>query len=560
MDLDGLDQRTLERLIGVGRALVVRLDLESVLELVLDAGREVTGARYAALGVLDEHGRHLERFLTLGVDEETRHAIGRPPHGRGVLGELIRTPKPLRLADVGAHPGSYGFPPGHPRMSSFLGVPILVRGEAWGNLYLTEKRGGEFDHRDEQAVVVLADWAAIAIENARLYEGLARRRDRVELQRNQAERSVRALEAMTDIARSVGDETRLDRILELIVKRGRALVECRALFILLATGEDLTVAATAGDLEVELRGRRAPFADTVLGQVLRQGQPQRLLGDSAPETGLARLGISADAAIVVPLSFRGVPSGVLVAVDREIDGPDFGAEDERLLSSFAASAATAVATAKTVEAERLRHSLAAAERERKRWARELHDETLQALGGLRMLYSASLRGTSAEEMRAAIEQGVELIDEEIDNLSSLIVELRPAALDQIGLAPALRTLAERRSRRGGPTIDVLVRLNRDGSHLPSEIENTIYRLSQEALSNAAKHAEAERVELMVEHRGATVEVTVRDDGVGFSVTGVEGGFGLIGMRERVELTGGELRIESASGQGTTIRASIPLEG
>ena len=210
---------------------------------------------------------------------------------------------------------------------------------------------------------------------------------------------------MTDIARSVGGETDIDRILELIVDRGRALVQARALLIMIADGDELVMEATAGDLEPDLRGRRISTDGTLPGRVLRDGRAERL-GEGRGEEGLADLGVPAEAAILVPLTFRGVSSGVLVALDRQADGPGFGLEDERLLRSFAASAATAVATAKSVEADRLRHSLEAAEQERKRWARELHDETLQALGGLRMLHSTGLRGDAdAAELRDGVEGG-----------------------------------------------------------------------------------------------------------------------------------------------------------
>ena len=155
-------------MIAVGRDILSELDEEALLDRVLETAREITGARYAALGIMDASGRELERFLVRGIDMREQHAIGDLPRGRGVLGELIASPSPLRLANVGEHPHSYGFPAGHPAMSTFLGVPILVRGQAWGNLYLTEKDGGEFDQADEEAVVMLADWAGIAIEHARL--------------------------------------------------------------------------------------------------------------------------------------------------------------------------------------------------------------------------------------------------------------------------------------------------------------------------------------------------------------------------------------------------------
>ena len=157
----------IRRLLDVGRALTTELDTGLVLDRVLEAAREITGARYAALGILNDEHTELEQFLTSGVDEDTRRAIGDLPRGRGVLGALIEHPQPLRLSDVGQHPSSYGFPAGHPVMRSFLGVPVVIRGQVWGNLYLTEKAEGEFTEADEEAAVILADWAAIAIGNAR---------------------------------------------------------------------------------------------------------------------------------------------------------------------------------------------------------------------------------------------------------------------------------------------------------------------------------------------------------------------------------------------------------
>ncbi|HUE28357.1 MAG TPA: GAF domain-containing protein, partial [Solirubrobacteraceae bacterium] len=241
----------LRRLLEVGRTLVGELDQEAVLDRILEEAREITGAQYAALGVLDEDRGSLERFLTRGIDAVTHRGIGDLPHGRGVLGVLIEDPRPLRLSDVGEHPQSYGFPASHPPMHSFLGVPILIRGRSWGNLYLTEKHGGiEFTEEDEEAATVLAQWAGTAIENARLYENSERRRD-------EAERAVRSLEAARDIADAVGGVPDLDRVLELIVKRGRALVDARTVLIMLREGDELVVAASAGHA-TEARGRRLP--------------------------------------------------------------------------------------------------------------------------------------------------------------------------------------------------------------------------------------------------------------------------------------------------------------
>src|SRR4051812_41626328 len=357
------DHDRLVRLIEVGRSLLSELDLDIVLDRVLETARDLTGARYAALGILDERRRELAQFLTRGVDEETHRAIGDLPRGRGILGLLIEEPYPLRLADLGEHPRSYGFPPGHPPMRGFLGVPILIRGEAWGNLYLTEKADGDFDQDDEDAVVVLADWAAIAIENARLYRT-------VDARRAELERAVRGFEATATIARAVGGETDLDRVLELIVKRGRALVEARDVLILLAEGDDLRVAAGAGSLAVP-EGVRVPLASSPIAAMLGQPRAQRV-ADPERRIGvrLSTLGVpDAEAALIVPLVYRGGVLGALIAFDRLTGDVGFTRDDEQLLEAFAASAATAVATAKTVEADRLRKSIEAAEAERRRWAR-----------------------------------------------------------------------------------------------------------------------------------------------------------------------------------------------
>jgi signal transduction histidine kinase len=546
------DDHRLVRLIEVGRSLLSELDLDIVLDRVLETARDLTGARYAALGILDDRRRELAQFLTRGVDPETHRAIGDLPRGRGILGLLIEEPRPLRLADLGDHPRSYGFPPGHPPMRGFLGVPILIRGEAWGNLYLTAKAGGDFDQEDEDAVVVLADWAAIAIENARLYRA-------VDARRAELERAVRGFEATATIARAVGGETNLDRVLELIVKRGRALVEARDVLILLAEGEALRVAAGAGSVAVP-DGLRVPLADSPIAGMMSQPRAQRVR-DPEGRIGvrLSTLGVpDAEAALIVPLVYRGVALGALMAFDRLTGDVGFSRDDEQLLEAFAASAATAVATAKTVEADRLRKSIEAAEAERRRWARELHDETLQALGGLKVLLSGAGRLDDAEAMRGAIGQAVEHVTTEIANLRAVITELRPAALDQLGLLPALTSLLQRTASTTGLEVESDLQLAHEDARLSPELETTVYRLVQEALTNVVKHAEATGVSVRVRGAEGCVDVRVGDDGRGLQGATGGGGFGLVGMRERVELAGGDLRIEDREPHGTVVRARFPV--
>jgi signal transduction histidine kinase len=546
-----LTREQLTALLGVGRALVSELELEAVLNQMLATARDLTGARYAALGILDEDKRELERFLTIGIDEEMRRSIGPLPRGHGVLGELIRNPEPLRLADVTEHARSYGFPLGHPPMTTFLGVPIAVRGEAYGNLYLTDKSGGqEFTEGDEQLVLVLSEWAAVAIDNARLYENVERRRADLE-------RAVRGLEATAAISRAVGFETELDRVLELIVKRGRAMSEARSFIVLLQHDDLLRVEAAAGEIGSGVVGASIPVEGTLAGTVVTTGNGEHVadLGARVGH-GLDEIAEDARGAVVVPLGFRGRAGGVLIALDRTRDGPAFDIEDEHLLGSFAASAAIAIATAQSVEAERLRHSMRASEEERARWARELHDETLQELGALKVVLDAARQSLDRDRMATAIDTSLSQIELSIRNLQALITELRPAALDQIGLVPALEALLKRVSATSGLHIDSEVQLASEPRFEP-EIERTVYRLIQESLTNVIKHAEAAQVTLALGDAAGTIELKVVDDGVGFEQDQINAGFGLVGMQDRVALVGGQVSVESSPGSGTTVRAQIP---
>jgi two-component system, NarL family, sensor histidine kinase DevS len=551
-DSGALDELRLRELIDVGRSLVAELDPEVIFRQVLEVACELTAARYAALGVLDEDRHELERFITHGIDAEARRSIGNLPRGRGVLGLLIEQPRPLRLTEVGRHPRSYGFPPGHPPMTNFLGVPVMIRGHAWGNLYLTEKGNGDFDEADEQSAMILAEWAAIAVENARLYNSVQSRGDEME-------RAVHRLEATTEIARAVGGETDLDRILEIVVKRGRALVEARSLLILLTAGEELLTASIAGEQE---RGAKAriPISGSIPGRVLEERTPRRV-HDLHPSL-MARPGDqnAGVTALLAPLLYRGRALGVLVALDPLGRDAGFSDEDEGVLLSFAASAATAVATAQSVAEDRTRETIAATERERGRWARELHDESLQSLAGLRVLLSAARRSEPGE-LDDLLVQGIEQIDTTIAEMRRLIADLRPSTLDQLGLGAALEALGERTSSAGPTEVQIEVDLDfesgRAESRLRGEVEDTAYRLVQEALNNALHHGEARHVVVDVREADGTLGMRIEDDGKGFDPDAQTDGFGLIGMRERAELAGGSLELQSAPGGGTTISAVIP---
>lgn len=488
MDRDVLDEHRLRRLIDVGRGLVAQLDLEAVLSEVVEVGRELTGARHAALGILDGDGPERERFIY-----------------------------------------------GHLPAEGSLGVPIVVRGEVYGNLYLSEKEGGgDFDAADEEAATILAEWAAVAIFNIRLNA-------QSEAERGALERAVHGLEATTAIARAVGGETDPARVLETIAKRARALVGARSLLVLLHDGGTSEVVAAAGECGAAPVGRYVTVET------------------ASAEEGLAaarRIGIDAGAALLVPLDFRGRALGAIIALDRLDQGPRFHPEDERLLVAAATSAAAAVATVQSVTEDRLRQSLMAAERERARWARELHDSVLQGMGSRRLLLSSALKSGDPERLTSAVEEGLREVGRDIDDLRGLITELRPATLDQLGLVAALEDLAERVRHSAG--IELATDLRIDAERLDAELETVVYRLVQEALTNIVKHAGAERIDLQIQGREGRLHVLVSDDGQGFDPVGRHGGFGLTGMRERVELAGGELQIESRPGAGTRVLASVPL--
>jgi two-component system cell cycle sensor histidine kinase/response regulator CckA len=340
--------------LAVAQGVLGELDVEAVLVRVVEAARELTGAGYAALGVLEEpkgggHGVGLERFITAGMDEQTRVEIGRLPRGLGVLGVLIGDPVALRLEDVSAHPRSYGFPSGHPPMRTFLGVPVFVGGRPFGNVYLTEKAGGErFTEADEEAVVMLAGFAGVAIENAQRYTEAHERREELE-------RTVAALRATTEVTRAIGDETDAGVVLDLVAKRGRALVSARVLLIELSQGDELLIAAGAGEVPEGLVGKRMALSGTFAEQAVRARGGVRVEDEVSRarfnEVGVGGLGVRATAGLVVPLVFRERSYGALLAIDRLKDGPAFSAEDARLLEAFAMSAATAVAVAHTVAAD-----------------------------------------------------------------------------------------------------------------------------------------------------------------------------------------------------------------
>jgi two-component system, NarL family, sensor histidine kinase DevS len=474
----------------------------------------------------------------IGVDEEgeirlvnsrTEAVFGYPRHE--LIGRQIEilVPGASRPGHV-LHPDRYFEAPRTRPMGAGL------------DLHARRKDGSEFPCEISLSAVA-TDSGMMAL--AAIRDITDRRRDRDDLRR-----AVRRLQAATDVAIAVGGETDLSRVLEAIVERGRALVEARALIILLREGDELVVAATAavpGGLDPEVG--KLTFRTQEASEAI-------LLGKF---TGVDLGARESGRALIAPLLFRGHSLGVVVALDRIGEPGRFDDEHQRLLEAFAASAATGVATARSMAEERLQNTIDAAEQERGRWARELHDETLQSLAVLRMRLSSALREESPDELHETGQEAVQQIDDEIVKLRRLITELRPASLDTIGLEAALQALAEQHRQAAGLRIECEFELPREGEERPPPIlETAVYRLVQEALNNVSKHSMADQAKLRVRTSGSQIEIEISDDGVGFEPSLVQEGFGLVGMRERAALLGGRLRIESTSASGTTVHAQIPL--
>jgi signal transduction histidine kinase len=547
MDLRTERVGRLRALVESGIALSSELSLDALLQRIVDSAAELTGARYSALGVIDQAGQSLERFLTTGVDEETRAAIGDLPRGRGILGVLIREAKSLRLHDIAADPRSVGFPRHHPPMKSFLGVPILLRGVAYGNLYLSEKEdGGDFTEEDEELTLLLAAQAAVAIENARLYES--------------STRWLRQLESLNEIGNALASELELEPLLTLVAERLQELVAARLVLIALPTGDELRVVAAAGDSTFGVVGMTLEFGGSKAGRVLERGRSERIdsvLEDTEIDQAAARrLGVNS--ALFVPLLVRGRGIGVMIAHDKSGSRPAFTDDDLRLAETLAARAAIAVDLSERVSRDAVRRVVDAQELERKRLARELHDETGQALTSILLGLKPLELSVGSDEAREAVSELRELVVQTLQDVRRLAVELRPSALDDFGLVPAIERLADTFRERSGMEVDVEVQIGDE--RLPGPVETTLYRIVQEALTNIAKHAGARHVSIILARKDGTIAALVEDDGAGFDAAAeVDGGLGLVGMKERIRLVGGVLRIESTPGSGTTLLAEVPVQ-
>ena len=526
-------------LLEAGLALASELSLPIVLQRIVDLAAEVTDARYGALGVIGESS-DLVDFITTGISAKERRAIGELPHGRGILGLLIREPRSIRIKNISEHSKSVGFPLHHPPMGSFLGAPVQAMGKVFGNIYLTEKRSAsEFSQQDEESLLILATQAGAAIANATLYAETHRRE--------------RWLDALREITSDILEGTASDSLLVRIAEHARAMAGADAATILTTTSSptQLEVAAAVGAYAEEVRGQSVPATKSISGEVIETGKP--LHTDDATTHSHAyqpiiRLG-HVGPAIFVPLRVRGRATGTLMVANLK-GGRRFDAGTIRLLETFADQASVAIEYGRAQDDLRRLELM----EERERIAKELHDGIIQSLFAVGMNLQATALTSSSTETASRVEGAVDELDRVIRDLRNYIFELRPSILADRDLDQALRELGNEIQKRSPTQVEVEV--DAELAVSISSSSHQIVQLTREALSNIARHANARHALVRLARSGTGAVLVIEDDGVGFDVRSDSAGTGLRNMRERAAAMGATLNVTSKAGKGTKLRLTL----
>ncbi|NGO72172.1 GAF domain-containing sensor histidine kinase [Streptomyces boncukensis] len=529
----------LEAVLSVGR----ELDLTQALRRIVEAAAALVDARYAALGVIGPDGRTLSQFHTVGLSGEEIAAIGPYPTGKGLLGELIQHPEPLRLTELSAHASSYGFPEHHPPMRTFLGVPLRVRDQVFGNLYLTDKRGGaDFDAEDEAVLATLAVAAGVAIDNARLYE--------------EAQRQQRWLRASAEITRALlSGSARLD-VLGLIAERAREITGATVADVsvpLAGTGQLTVELALGGDAAARL-GLTVSAEGTLSGLACATAAPATttdLAGDPRFTAGPPRFAGQGPAA-AVPLGGAAGGIGGVLLLARPEGSHAFTEGEIGPLLGFADQAALALELA---DRRRDAEQLTLLE-DRDRIARDLHDLAIQRLFATGMTLQSAARLIEPASANDRVERAVADLDETIKIIRSTIFGLR--ARDEEA-EQSLRARVARAVGEAHPALGFAPRLSMEGlldTDVPPSVADHVLAVLLEALSNTARHAGASRVEVGLRATAREVVLTVEDDGVGIPAEGRRSG--LRNIAERAEELGGALELARPEGGGTRLVWSAPL--
>jgi len=542
-DSTGTASNRADAMLQAGLTLASELALDAVLQRIIELATGLTGARYGALGVLGADGAIIE-FVTTGITTEQREHIGHLPVGKGILGLLIRDARTLRLPDISKDPHSYGFPPNHPPMHSFLGAPVKARGRVFGNIYLTEKQGApEFTEEDERTLEVLAAQAGVAVENARLHEE-SRQRER-------------RLEAMGEVATATLSGLRVEEVLGLLARRSRELLGADVATVAVPADEPgmLTLLVVDGEEAESLRGAVFPLEGSISGEVVQSGVPlvfEDVTADPRADQPIMGGGLLGPAAFV-PLSGPDRIIGTLCVANR-LHGRLLDQDDLSTLQSFAGQASVAIEYAR---AQQDLQRLAVLE-DRERIAKELHDGVIQSLFAVGMGLQGAAALSRDHELERRIEGAVGEIDGAIRDLRNYIFGLRPGILADRQLDQALRAMAAEFEQRSGVTTVVEVDL-RVASDL-SSVAGDVIQLVREALSNVERHAGATTCRVSLVRRGDRAALEIDDDGQGFdpAEAATRGGAGLRNLAERAESLRGSFEVESDPAEGTLVRVVIPL--
>ena len=515
------------------------IELESTLHRIVEAAVELVDARYGALGVLGSD-RELAKLVHVGIDEDTVARIGALPQGHGLLGVLVADPRPLRLDELSSHPASSGVPPNHPEMRTFLGVPVRVRDEVFGNLYLTEKRSsGGFTAEDVAVVEALATAAGVAVENARLFE--------------QSRRRQRWLEASSEVRAELLAGCTATDALQMVARRVRELAEADHALILLVDDEDdvLRVHSYDGPGGRQLAGRQIADGDSLLASITRDGNP-RLIPDLA-EILAGELGVDGagfGSAVAVALRSAGGTSGVLVAV-RDKGSTPLAPDEVPLLSSFADQAAVAIEFAEKQRTQWLLAVLA----DRDRIARDLHDHVIQRLFATGLGLQGTLRRAADPDVRARIQKAVEQLDETVREIRTSIFDLHTSGSNGMeGLRRRLLDTVAELTADVTPTPSVRISGAVDTLVPPSVAEHAD-AVVREALSNALRHAGADELTVAVD-AGEDLVIRVGDDGIGIP-PGVRRS-GLANLAERARACRGSFEVVARETGGTLLTWRVPL--
>ncbi|MEV4346441.1 GAF domain-containing sensor histidine kinase [Actinoplanes sp. NPDC049596] len=524
----------LDAVVGIGSDL----ELRNTLQRIVEAACALVGARYGALGVIGADRTDLADFITHGMDPVTHAKIGDLPRGRGVLGLLITDPRPVRLPDIRRHPDSFGFPPNHPPMHSFLGVPVLTRGQIFGNLYLSEKQGADqFSDDDEEIVVALAAAAGVAIDNARLY-ALARRRERW-------------LAASAEITGVLLGTVRRTEALGLIARRAREVAGAELVLVMLYEEEEaryiIEVAESADRAYAGLAGKKVSVDPAAAAEFGREKyRPVDNL-----RTATAWPGPVPDSpAMAVPLAGPDTLHGVLIVTQPAGQPPSD--EEAVQLSTFAGQAALALERARAQEE---RQQLAVLE-DRERIARDLHDVVIQRLFATGMHLQGAVHQAVRPEVAQRINTAVDDLDATIRDIRRSIFELRTP------VGPSLRSELREELEAAAEALGFHPVLDTSGpvdSAIPDDFKSEILAVLREALSNTARHAQAKSARISLRAADGEAVLCVEDDGVGFDPARARGG--VISMGDRARQFGGSFEVGRGSNEeGTILTWRVPLPG